>query len=126
MGSSLTSSQLTTPAKTINRTKYFPIELYCVNMIPNTTYDAYANGQLINAFCKPYGGNLGSPLTSNASGKLTIQYHASVQYKQQYIINPSVGNNSLVQSSIVINLVDPFNNSSVVKIPLLLKSGSSS
>lgn len=118
-----TSPALTTPTSTINRVKYFPIELHCTNMIPSTVYDAYANGVLINAFCKPYGGVLGAPLKSTVGGKLTFQYHAAVPYRQTYLVNPPTSNNATVSTAITINLVDPFNNSSTVSIPLLFKSG---
>lgn len=124
MASSFSSQQLQTQATKIAKTKYFPIELHCSNMIPGTTYDAYANSVLINAFCRPYGGRLGSPLTSNSQGQLTFQYLASVNYVQSYVVNPQVGNNNLIESGITIHLVDPFNNSSTYTIPMTYKSGS--
>lgn len=124
MPTTSTADQLTTQATSIAKVKYFPIELYCSGMLPNTTYDAYANATLINAFCRPYGGRLGSPLTSNSSGALVFQYLSSVQYAQQYVVNPPVSNNNLISSAITIHLVDPFNHSSTINIPLVLKSGS--
>jgi hypothetical protein len=119
------NAQLTTPqTSNISRTKYFPIEVSCSNMFPNTTYDAYADGQIINAFVKPFGGVLGGPLTANSSGKLTFQYHVGIPYNQSYLVNPNVSNTNLVESSITLTLVDPYNRSSTKTIPLLFKSGS--
>lgn len=115
--------QLTTQVTSnLSRVKYFPIELYCTNMVPNTNYDAYINGNPVNAFCKPYGGTLGTQLQSDATGKLRMQYMHSVQYTQQFLVNPKASNTNLIQSTLSITLIDPFNNSSTAKIPLLMKS----
>lgn len=122
---STTTSSLTSQATSVAKVKYFPIEIYCANLLPNTTYDAYANNQLINSFCKPWGGKLGSPLTANSSGKLLFQYMTSVQYEQTYLVNPSVANNNLINTAITFSLVDPFNRASTISIPFILKSGSS-
>ena len=90
-------------------------------MMPNTTYNVYVDGQLVNAFCKPYGGKLGSPLTSDATGKLRAQFMFSVQYLQKYLVNPKA-NNNLISSSKTITFIDPYNQSSTASIPLLMKS----
>jgi hypothetical protein len=118
------AAQLTTPANSTPRTKYFPLELNCANMLPNTTYDAYMDGQLVNAFCKPFGGILGGPLTSNAGGRLTFQLMLSVIYKQQYLVNPGGGSGAVsVASAKTLVLIDPFNNSSTFNLPISLQAG---
>jgi hypothetical protein len=120
-----TASQLTTPAIGTPRTKYFPIELYCTNMLPNTTYDAYMDGQLVNAFCKPFGGKLGSSLTSGSNGKLTFQLHIGVTYNQDFLVNPAGGGTAiLIQGTKTIVLIDPFNNASTFNLPISLQAGS--
>ena len=116
------SGSLTTQATSIQRVKYFPIELYCANMIPNTTYTAYVNGQNVNQFCKPYGGKLGAPLTSNAAGKLRLQYMMSVAYNQNFLVPPAL-NTNMIQTTQTITFVDPFNKSSTANLPLFLRSG---
>lgn len=123
MAISPTAAQLTTQANSINRTKYFPIEFYCTNMLPNTTYNAYIDGILINAFCKPFGGKMGSPLTSDGTGKLLVVYMFSIPYVQSFLVNPNVPNNNLIQFSKTVTFVDPFNRSSTVQFPFCVKSG---
>ena len=115
-------ASLTTPATTFPRTKYFPIELYLANMLPNTTYDAYVDGQLVNAFCRPFGGNLGSPLTSDVNGRLIVQYQVAVPYNQQFIVNPVASNTNLVSAQKIISFVDPFGKTSSTVLPFILKS----
>ena len=119
------ASQLTSAATSTPRTKYFPIELYCANMLPNTTYDAYMDGVNVNAFCKPFGGGLGSPLTSGSGGKLVFQLHVSVTYKQAYLVNPGGGgtNGTAVSSARVLTLIDPFNRKSTFNLPIALQAG---
>lgn len=89
------SAQLTTQITRVDKTKYFPVEIACANMKPNVTYHAYYDGILVDAFCKSYGKNLGDPLTSDANGKLMIQFHLAVQYKQQYLAVQSPDNNNI-------------------------------
>lgn len=114
-------SALTVQANQIVRTKYFPIEFYLANMLPNTAYDAYIDGQLVNAFCKPFGGLLGDPLKSDSTGKLRVQLHYSVQFSQQFLTTPNL-NNKLIESSKTITFVDPFNRKSTANIPFLIKA----
>lgn len=118
-----TAADLTTPATSIPRTKYFPFELYCVGMIPNTVYDIYLDGILWNAYCKPFGGNLGSPLKAGANGKIKIQMHVAVKYSQQYLVKPNTSNTNIMTKTHTVTLIDPFNNSSTMTIPIQLKSG---
>lgn len=114
----------TTPATTIPRQKYFPIEVYCAGMLPNTTYDLYLDGNLWNNYCKPYGGNLGAPLTSGSNGKLIIQMHVKVSYVQNYLAKPTLPNNSITFKNHTITLIDPFNNSSTQTLSILVRAGS--
>lgn len=124
MVTTFTDPRLTTPATSIPRVKYWPLEVYCCNCLPNTNYDAYANNVNINAFCKPYGGKLGQQLQANSSGRLLFQYMMAIPYNQNYVVQPSVNAASAMVSSVMnISLVDPFGNQSTVAIPMALKSG---
>jgi hypothetical protein len=116
------SSTLTTQAKSINRVKYFPIEVYCANMLPNTTYDVYLGTQNVDAFCKPYGQKLGAPVTSDAGGKLRMQYMHSVPYNQVFLVNPSPGTSNLISSTPTLTFVDPFGNRSSTQLNILMAS----
>jgi hypothetical protein len=119
-----TNSQLTTPATSIQRVKYFPLEVSCSNMVPGATYDVYANGVNVDAFCKPYGGVLGAPLTANSSGKLTFQYHMAMPYQQSYVVQPMASpTTALVNAAMVLSMVDPFGNKSTINVPLTFKAG---
>jgi hypothetical protein len=115
-------ASLSTPARSIAKVKYFPVELYCTNLIPNTQYNIFANNINVNQFCKPFGGKLGSPLVSNSSGMLIIQYMAAAPYIQQYLVNPSSSNGSISPTKTTITLVDPFNNSSTGYITVNYKT----
>ncbi len=114
-------SELTTPVSVIQKTKYFPAEIFVANMLPNTVYDAYVGGQLVNAFCKPWGGNLGSPIKSDQTGKVRFQYMMSVNFNRQFHMPPTA-NNALIESTVTITLIDPFNRSSSANIPVLFKA----
>lgn len=121
----ISSAQLTTPATKLGRTKYHPVELYCTNMIPGTQYNAYYDGVLVNAFCKPFGGNLGDNLLSSAQGKLTILFLMSISYNPKYLVVPTNTNNS--NSNIYVQnkqfqLIDAFGRSSITYIPTVLKA----
>jgi hypothetical protein len=115
-------TQLTTQATSIARVKYFPIELYCTNMLPSTTYDVYLGTQLINAFCKPYGGKLGAALTSDASGKIRIQYMHAVPFNQTFLVNPSTKTSNLINMNPTVTFVDPFGNRSSTQLNIITAS----
>lgn len=118
----LDPGQLTTPnVGSIGRTKYFPIEIFCTNMRPNTTYDAYFDGVLVNAFCKPWGGDLGAALTSDDNGRLMVLFLFSIQYYQQFLMVQNVDKNT-VNASKVFELRSPTGTSSITYIPMVLKT----
>lgn len=116
-------AQLNIQAQNIVKTKYFPIELSCSNMIPNAQYNAFVGSTNVNDLCKPYGGKLGQQIVASATGKVIFQFMVAVQYNQQYLVNPIADENSLVNGSLILTLIDPFNRSSTVNIPVLLKAG---
>lgn len=118
---SVTSSNLTIPATRIEKVRYFPIELRCVGMFPNTTYDFYVDGVLMNAFCKPFGKNLGAPMIAGQDGTLLVQYHMSLAYNQQYLQN-KVDENGYVAQNKMFEFRDPNGNSSVTYYPVRLKA----
>jgi hypothetical protein len=118
----ISADQLTSASRGLSKTKYFPIELFCSNMLPNTNYDVFYDGIQVNEFCKPFGGNLGDALTSSSDGKLTTIFFLSVQYNQQYLS----GTNSmdkLIKSKKVIEFRSPQGVSSITYLPMLIKSG---
>lgn len=118
----LNSEQLTTPnVGSIGRTKYFPMEIFCTNMKPNTTYDAYFDGVLVNAFCKPWGGDLGASLTSDVNGRLMILFLFSIQYYQQFLMVQTSDKN-MISASKVFELRSPTGSSSITYIPMVLKT----
>jgi hypothetical protein len=76
-------------------------------MIPNTQYDMYVDGVLMNAFCKPYGKNLGNPMISGPDVKLLVQYHMGIPYNHKYLVPPT-NISGLMTNSKMIQFVDPF------------------
>jgi len=117
------TNDLTTSAASFPRQKYFAVPLKCVNCLPNTTYDIYLDGTPWNSYTKPFGGVLGSPLTSRSDGKLFLQVHMRTKYIQNYLVAPTLANTNIMQKTHTITLVDPFNNSSTITIPVTLKAG---
>ena len=115
------SNQLTTQATSIQRVKYFPVELFCTNMMPNSPYDIYVDDVLVNDFCKPYGGNLGDDLISDANGKLRIQWMFSINYNQNYLSNQN-NSTGVVNSTKTIRFVDPHGRESLTYMPILMKA----
>jgi hypothetical protein len=121
----LSTTNLTNLTSNISKTKYFSIEIMCVDMQPNTQYDIYADGIKVNAFCKPFGGNLGDALIGGPDGKLLIQYHMQIQYNNRYLsINPD--SDGYMQRNCQIQLVDPNGRSSYTYIPIRMKASSPS
>lgn len=118
---STTADSLVTPAQKIQKSRYFSIELQCVDMIPNTTYDMYVDGVLMNAFCKPYGKNLGDPMIAGQDGKLLVQYHMSIQYNQQYLMTKADTNGYLAKTQ-QIEFRDPSGKSSITYLPIRMKA----
>lgn len=119
---SVSSDALTTPATNIIKTQYFNVELRCVNMVPNTQYDAYVDGAKVNAFCKPFGGNLGDPLLSGPDGTLVLQYHMGISYVQKYVTKPNTPlQPQLVNKPKMITFVDPKGRMSTTYLPVTMK-----
>ena len=118
------TTPLTTPnSGTVPKVKYFPVELYCTNMLPNTTYTASVDGINIGPYCKPYGKDLGAALVSDATGKLRAQYMMSINYQTNYLVSPgSSSNNSLLFSSKTIQFTDPLGRISQTYLPVILKT----
>lgn len=118
----LSSTQLTSPATAIGKIKYFPVELSCSNMLPSSPHDVYFEGVQVNAFCKPFGGNLGDPIISNEMGQLHILFLMSVQYNQQYLVSHTTQDN-LVSMKKTLEFRDSTGQSSVSYIPMMIKAG---
>src|SRR5262249_38054428 len=100
------------------------IEILCTNMRPNTTYHAYYDGVLVDAFCKVYGKNLGDPLTSDPFGKMMIFFMVSVQYKQQFLSVDKTNNDNTVLAQKAFELRTANGNEvSVTYLPMFLRAG---
>lgn len=114
---------LTTRINSVTRTKYIPLEIHAISLMNNASYQVYYNGDLVNAFCKPFGGNLGAPLISDVNGKLTFLFMMAIPYNQKYLVNnASVGaGTQLSQVTSTLELVAPNGNRSINYIPLTLK-----
>lgn len=127
MSYNVSSDQITTPTTRVQRTRYVPLEMVCTNMVPNTTYNVYFQSILVNAFCKPFGGNLGAPLVSDSNGRLVFQFHMAMQYRQNYLVapgNPHVVTNksNITTQPKTLHLIDAFGNSSKTFIPMVIKA----
>lgn len=121
----ISPSQLTTQVRVLAKTKYFPLEIQGVGLKPITIYDAYFDGIKVNAFCKPYGKNLGDPMISDDAGKLKIQFHMAIQYNQKYLTAPANASDSsnIFNHHKTFQLTDPSSGkSSLYYIPILLKA----
>ena len=117
----MTATTLNTQATSVRRIKYFRVPIYCANMIPNVTYTAAINGINIGPYCKPKGGVLGGPLTSDSTGKLQFTYLLSIPYNTTFLTNPSNTTGILNQSK-VITMTDPFGRISITYLPITMKS----
>jgi len=121
MAIATTIDTLTNPLSKIAKTRYFSVELQCMDMIPNTQYDMYVDGIKMNAFCKPFGGNLGDPLIAGLNGKLLIQYHMAIPYNNQYLtVKPD--EKGYKAKNQMIELRDPNGISSFTYLPIRMKA----
>lgn len=116
-----TPTTLNTPVATVTRVKYFRVPFYMTNMLPNTTYTAQLAGNDIGPWCKPNGQLLGAPLTSDATGKLRMEYLMSIPYNTTYLTNPSV-DAGLLYKTRMITLTSPQGDVSYAYLPITLKS----
>lgn len=116
----LDANALTTSAKSIKKVRCFPIELSCSDMTINTQYDVYMDGIKINAFCKPYGKNLGDPIISDMNGKAMVLLLLDIQYDANYLTAQNTNNGYYTQSKII-EFRDPTGRSSRIQLPINLK-----
>ena len=119
----VSSDSLTTQTNKIAKTRYFSVELQCVGMIPLTTYDVNVDSVLMNAFMKPYGKNLGDPCTSDAGGRLLVQYHMSIPYNQSFLVTSQDSNGYMAKTKQIV-FVDPNGVQSVTYLPIRTKASS--
>ena len=117
----MVNTALTTTATNIKRVKYFRIPLYLTNMIPNVVYTAAVGGVNIGPWCKPDGGVLGGPLTSDATGKLRLTYHLSIPYNTSFLTTPNI-NVGLLQNKMLVTFTDPLGGTSITYLPITMKS----
>jgi hypothetical protein len=119
---SVTNSTLTTAAQKIKKVRYFSVEIYTAGMLPETQYDFYVDGVLSNAFCRPFGKNLGAPLVSGKDGKLLVQYHMSIPYDQQFLTaKVDAEESGYMAKSNMFEFVDPLGNRSQTYYPIRIK-----
>lgn len=119
---SFSNESLTTQVTKVDKTKYFPVELYCTNMVPGTKYNVFYDGINVNGFCKPFGGNLGDSLISDQTGRLIVLFLVSMQYKTQYLV-AQTPNANILSITKKIELVNAQGTSSITYLPLVLKAG---
>jgi len=117
---STTNTALTTPAVKVLKSRYFSVELKCVNMRPSTTYQFFVDGIDMSAFVKPYGKNLGDPIISQGDGTLIVQYHMSIPFSQNYLTN-KVDEAGYIQQTKQLEFRDPAGRSSSTYLPVGLK-----
>lgn len=115
------TTTLSTPTTQVTRIKYFTIPIYLANMLPNVTYTATVNGTNIGPWCKPEGGVLGGPLTSDVTGKLRLTYMMSIPYNKTYLTNPRINIGILNQQKTIV-FTDPLGGTSISYLPITLKS----
>lgn len=116
---SISNTLLTTATKKVTKTKCFPVELYCTNMKPDTKYDFYCDGVLMNAFCKPFGKNLGDQIISDPNGKVQVLFLFNIEYNENFIINKVVEDGLLTKSR-VLEFVSPSGGSSKTYMPVIM------
>lgn len=120
MALSITDTSLITAAQKIKKVRYFSVELQCVNMLPNTQYSFYVDGVMMDAFCRPFGKNLGDPMIAGEDGKLLVQYHMGIPFDQQYLTS-KVDESGYMAKTKMFEFRDPSGNASVTYYPIRLK-----
>jgi hypothetical protein len=120
MINSLDPNALTMNTKRIRKTRCFPIELSCSDMPINTQYDVYMDGVKINAFCKPYGKNLGGDIISDANGKIMVLLLLDIPYDANYLTTQNTTEGYYTQAKII-EFRDPSGKSSKLQLPINLK-----
>lgn len=120
MAISITDTSLTTSAQRIKKIRYFSVELQCVSMLPNTQYNFYVDGVMMDAFCRPFGKNLGDPMIAGEDGKLLVQYHMGIPFDQQYLTT-KVDEGGYMSKTKQFEFRDPSGNSSTTYYPIRLK-----
>lgn len=88
-----------------------------VGMLTNTTYQFFLNGINMGWACKPFGGILGGPLTSDNFGKLSFILLHDQRHSTGYITT----NMNVVQSYLKCELRPPSGPSGFFYMPLYLK-----
>lgn len=116
------TNQINTQANSIQRIRYFPVELYCANMMPNTKYNVFMDGQQVNDFCKPFGGTLGDDIIADNNGRITVQLMLGIAYNQSFLVNQTVDETGLVSTAKTVTFVDPHGRESVTYLPIVLKA----
>jgi len=104
----------------LDRVKFIPVEISCLNMTPNTKYDVWLEGVLYNDKVKPFGKNLGDSIVSDSAGKVLFQLLLTVPYNEKYI-SGSV-DSGIINKNKVLELKDPAGNVSKTYIPMVLKN----
>jgi hypothetical protein len=118
---SVTDSTLTTAAQKITKVRYFPVEIQATSMRPLATYDFFVDGVNMNAFVKPFGGDLGDPITADLNGKILIQYHMAIPYNQQYLTS-GVPQDGYIQKSKQLQFVDANGQTAITYLPIRVKA----
>lgn len=116
----ISNALLTSQTNKIRKTKCYPLEIVATSLFPSTKYDLYCDGVNMNAFAKPYGGNLGDPIVSDVTGQVKILFLFNIDYNQNYIQNATL-NNSTLNKNKTIELHDPSGRVVYSYLPVLMK-----
>lgn len=120
MALNLSSELLTTRTNKISRKKCFVIDLYFVSMLSNTKYDVFLDGINVNAFCKPFGKNLGDSLISSSTGIISANLLMDIEYDNNYA-SLNAGDNVMINKSKLLEVVSPSGVRTGFEIPIILK-----
>lgn len=99
------------------RSKTFSVPIKMVSLLTVTTYTFFVNGINMGWACKPFGGILGGPLTSDVNGKLNFQFMFDQQHLSGYIANGT----DILTTRLTCELRGPNNLSTFFYIPISLK-----
>jgi hypothetical protein len=111
---------LTTPASKVVKTKCYPMEIFGTGLSPNTKYDLHYDGINMNAFCKPYGKNLGDQIMSDEQGQCKVLFLMNIEYNLSYITNTKT-DNTIINRKKIIELINPNGGTSTSTVNIISK-----
>lgn len=103
----------------VARSKVASVPISVTSLRPNTVYSFLVNGINMNWACKPFGGTLGSNISSDSTGTVNFQFLHD-QRHMQGLMGTGVVSNTIV-TQLKAQLVDGANNSTFFYIPVHMK-----